>query len=182
MKSTLPFTATLLAALTVGPAASGLLSLQGAGNRASEQSRIAVTAYGDFSIVPPNLGPYLNVGTDGDLYVHDMPLVGRFQLSGTGVSIEAKFNISFSGELDVTGTGAAWFPITLTTTIDGVKTIIFEGRGNADEVNLVASGKVSLSGRGPYTGSTLELSFEEIGPGDSNTFNFRGHLLPAPRP
>jgi hypothetical protein len=141
----------------------------------------AVTAYGDFSIVPPNLGPYLLVGADGDLYLQGLPLVGRFTLNGKGISLEAKMHVNLSGELDATGTGVTWFPVTITTTIDGVKAIVFEGQGSANEVNLVAVGKISLTGRGPYEGSRLELTFEEIGPGDSNTFNFRGDLMPAPQ-
>jgi len=143
---------------------------------------IPVTAYGDFSIVPPNLGPYLIPGTDGDLYVQGLPLVGRFALTGKGLSLDAKMHVNLSGELDVTGTGVTWFPVTITSTIEGVKTIVFEGQGSANEVNLVAVGKVSLTGRGPYAGSKLELTFEEIGPGDSNTYNFQGHLTPTPRP
>jgi hypothetical protein len=142
--------------------------------------RISVTAYSDFSIVPPNLGPYIIPGTDGNLYISHAPLVGRFILGGNGVAIDGKVYIDLSGEVDATGTGAVWFPTTVTATIDGVKTILFEGRGSANEVNLVAIGQLSLTGRGPYEGMKVELTFEEIGPGDSNTFNHKGYLMPAP--
>jgi hypothetical protein len=144
--------------------------------------RTPVTAYGDFSIVPPNLGPHLIAGTDGDLYLQGLPLVGRFTLAGKGIALDAKMHISLSGELDITGSGVTWFPVTITATIDGVKTLVFEGQGSANEVHLVALGKVSMAGRGPFEGSKLELTFEEIGPGDSNTFNFHGTLRPASRP
>ena len=177
MKTTTTNRASILAGLT-------LTLLLGAASPLHAQAapkHTAVTAYGDFSIVPPNLGPYLIAGTDGDLYVHGLPLVGRFTLTGKGISLDAKMHVSLSGELDVTGTGVTWFPVTITTTVEGAKTIVFEGQGSANEVNLVAVGKVSLAGRGPHEGSQLELTFEEIGPGDSNTFNFRGDLTPAPR-
>jgi len=178
MKTTTTNRSTLLAGLT-------LTILLGAATPVhawSAPKHIAVTAYGDFSIVPPNLGPYLIPGSDGDLYVQGLPLVGRFALTGKGISLDAKMHVNLSGELDVAGTGVTWFSVTITTTIEGVKTIVFDGQGSADEVNLVATGKVSLTGRGPYEGSKLELTFEEIGPGDSNTFNFQGYLTPAPRP
>src|SRR5262245_41927183 len=95
------------------------------------RKKIAVTAYSDFAIVPPNLG-LLIPGTDGDLYSHRLPLVGRFIMSGSGVSLDAKIHFDVSGELDATGTGVFWFPTTITTTIDGVKTIIFEGQGTVN--------------------------------------------------
>lgn len=178
MKTTATNRASLLAGLT-------LTLLFGAAtplHAGPAPKHTAVTAYGDFSIVPPNLGPYVIPGTDGDLYLHGLPLVGRFILTGKGIALDAKMHVSLSGELDVTGTGVTWFPVTITTTSEGVKTIVFEGRGSANEVNLVATGKVSLAGRGPYEGSKLELTFAEIGPGDSNTFNFQGYLTPPPRP
>lgn len=177
MKTTPTNLASLLAGLTL----TLLLGTVSPLHAEAAPKRTAVTAYGDFSIVPPNLGPYLIAGTDGDLHVQGLPLVGLFTLTGKGISLDAKMHVSLSGELDVTGTGVTWFPVTITTTIDGVKTIVFEGQGSANEVNLFAVGKVSLAGRGPYEGSKLELTFEEIGPGDSNTFNFRGDLTPAPR-
>jgi hypothetical protein len=141
--------------------------------------KTAVTGYIDFSIVPPNLGPYTLPGTDGDLYVRHLPLVGKFTLAGKGITLDAKINVDFNAEFDVTGTGVAWFPVTITATVNGVKTIIFDGQGSANEVLLVSTGNVSLKGCGPYRGMKLEFSFEEIGPGDSNTYNYRGCLMPA---
>lgn len=141
----------------------------------------AVTGYIDFSIVPANLGPYTIQGTDGDLYVRHLPLVGKFTLNGRGIKLDAKVHVDFSAEFDITGTGVAWFPVTITTTLNGVKTLIFEGQGNASEVSLVSVGNVSLKGRGPYEGMNLEFRFEEIGPGDSNTYNYKGVLMPGPQ-
>ena len=145
------------------------------------RGKTEVTAYSDFSIVPANLGPYVIPGTDGDLYLHHVPLVGKFILTGKGVAIDGKVHVDLSGEMDASGTGAVWFPTTVTATIGGVKTILFEGRGSANEVNLVATGQISLTGRGPYEGMKLELTFREIGPGDSNTFHHKGYLMPAPK-
>jgi hypothetical protein len=170
----LNLTCIVIGLLTTAPA-----TLQAAPDD-SARGKIAVTAHSDFAIVPPNLGPYLIQGNDGDLYLRHLPLVGKFTLSGKGVALEAKVHVDLSGEFDATGTGPVWFPVTVTATIDGVKTILFEGRGSAYEVHLVAVGEVSLTGRGPYKGTKLELTFEEIGPGDSNTFNYRGYLIPVP--
>jgi hypothetical protein len=182
MKTTAANRAGLPAGLTLALllSASGMLRAEGQPPRGVPK-KTAVTAYGDFSIVPPDLGPYVIPGTDGELYVQGLPLVGRFNLTGRGIALEAKMHVNFSAELDVTGTGVAWFSVVITTTIEGVKTIAFEGQGSATEVNLVSTGKVSLAGRGSYEGSKLELTFEEIGPGDSNTYNFQGDLSPAPR-
>jgi hypothetical protein len=179
MKNHAIYRALNLAVLTVGlwPSASSPLR---ADPSDGPHGKIAVTAYSDFSIVPANLGPYIIPGTDGDLYLTHAPLVGKFTLTGDGVSIDGKVHLSLSGEVDATGTGTVWFPATVTATIGGVKTILFEGRGSANEVNLVATGQISLAGRGPYKGMKLELTFAEIGPGDSNTFNHKGYLAPAP--
>jgi hypothetical protein len=181
MKTTATRRAGLLAGLTLALLLNAYGTLRAEDQPQGVPRKTAVTAYGDFSIVPPNLGPNLIPGTDGDLYVQGLPLVGRFNLTGQGIALEAKMHVNYSAAFDVTGTGVGWFPVTITTTIEGVKTIVFEGQGSANEVNLVAVGKVSLAGRGPYEGSKLELTFEEIGPGDSNTYNFQGYLTPAPR-
>jgi hypothetical protein len=181
MKAITTFRLLNLAALTIGLLACAPALLRADDHHNGVRGKIAVTGYSDFAIVPPNLGPYLIPGTDGDLYLSRLPLVGKLTLAGKGVAIDGKVHLELSGELDATGTGAVWFPVTATTTINGVKTLIFEGRGSANEVNLVAAGRISMVGRGPYEGMKLELTFEEIGPGDSNTFNHKGYLMPAPR-
>lgn len=99
-----------------------------------------------------------------------------FALPARGVTINAKIHADLNGELDSTFSGVVWAPVTLTATIDGIKTIIFEGGATADTVALVSIGKIKLHGRGPYEGATLDLTFEEIGPGNSDIYNFKGHL------
>ncbi|MCZ7634729.1 MAG: hypothetical protein M5U12_00815 [Verrucomicrobia bacterium] len=143
--------------------------------------KMAVTGNFDWSIVPPNLGPFITPGTDGDLYLRHLPLVGNFTLAGKGVALDAKIHVDLNGELDGTGTGVVWGTTVITATIGGAKTIIFQGSGSADTVGLVSVGTMTLSGRGPFADSKLEFTFEEIGPGDSNTYNFQGSLTPAPR-
>lgn len=143
MKTTARNRAGLLASLILALLHNASGTLRAEGQPHGIPHKTTVTAHGDFSIVPPNLGPYVIAGTDGDLYVQGLPSVGRFNPAGKGVALE--------------------------------------GQGSASEVNLVATGMVSLAGRGPYAGSELELTFEEIGPGDSNIFNFRGYLTAAPR-
>lgn len=171
----------LAAALTVGLLACAPATLCADDHHNGVREKTAVSGNFDWSIVPPNLGPSIIPGTDGDLYLRHLALVGRFTLNGKGVAIDAKIHVDLSGELDPSGTGVVWGPGTITATIDGVKTIIFEGQGTANEVHLVAVGKMSLTGRGLYEGTQLELAFEEIGPGDSNTYTFKGALTPAPR-
>ena len=39
---------------------------------------------------------------------------------------------------------------------------------------------MSLSGRGPYEGTKLEFTFEEVGPGNSDTYTLKGQLSPEP--
>lgn len=173
----LPVLAGLALTLTSGPAN----TLQAGGDSHRGPRKTAVTGYFDWTLVPPNLGPYIIPGTDGDLYLRHLPLAGKFTLAGRGVALEAKIHVDLNGELDVAGTGVVWAPVVLTGTIDGVKTILFEGQGSANEVNLVATGRMTLSGRGPYEGANLEFTFQEIGPGDSNTYTLNGELTPAPR-
>lgn len=142
----------------------------------SKPQKDAVTGNFDWSIVPPNLTVYIIPGTDGDLYLRNMPLVGAFNLTGDKVSLQAKLSVQLSGELDATGTGVLWAPAVITATVEGVKTIIFEGQATADTVGLVSIGKATLSGRGPYEGKKLEFTFEEIGPGNSDTYTLKGQL------
>jgi hypothetical protein len=150
-----------------------------------DPARKAVTGGFDWSIVPPNLPAYIIPGTDGDLYLRNAPLVGTFALTGRGITLDptsTKISVQLSGELDPnTFNGVLWTPAVLTATIDGVKTIIFEGAATADTVGLVSTGKATLTGRGPFEGTKLEFTFEEIGPGNSDTYTLTGYLSPAPR-
>ena len=145
----------------------------------------AVTGGFDWAIVPPNLAPYIIPGTDGALYLRNAPLVGTFALTGRGITLDpatTRINVQLSGELDPnTFNGVLWAPTVLTATMDGVKTIIFEGTATADTVGLVSTGKATLNGRGPFEGTKLEFTFEEIGPGNSDTYTLAGYLSPAPR-
>lgn len=154
---------------------------EGSSRSDSAAGGIVVTGRFDWSIVPANVPPFLHVGTDGELYPRDVPLVGTFTLTGSRIAIDGKISVLLSGELDATGTGVFWFPTTLTATIDGVKTIIFQGDGQADAVGLVTTGTFSLEGRGPYAGAILEFRFEETGPGNTDTYTFRGRLTPRHR-
>jgi len=176
-KYSLPALAGLAIALTASP----FHEVEAGNDSHTSPRKTAVTGYFDWTIVPPNLGPYIIPGTDGDLYLRHLPLVGKFTLAGKGVALEAKIQVDLSGELDTSGTGVVWAPTTLTGVVNGVKTILFEGNGTADEVNLVATGRTTLTGRGPYEGTKLEFTFQEIGPGDSNTYTLEGELTPAPR-
>ena len=134
----------------------------------------------DFAIVPPNLGPYIVAIQNNEVFVRHLPLVGNFSFTANGKKVLGKIHIDLNGELDTTGTGVVWTPITITGTVEGVRTILFEGTGIANEVNLVAIGDASLQGRGPYLGTEMKFVFQETGPGDSNTFTFVGTLSPAP--
>jgi len=136
----------------------------------------------DWSIIAPNLPPYLIPGADGDLYLRNMPLVGAFSLTGDGIAITAKISVQLNGELDATGTGVVWSPAVLTATVNGVKTIIFEGSATADTVGLVSTGKATLKGRGPYEGFELEFIFEEVGGVNSDQYTYKGQLSRAPKP
>lgn len=140
----------------------------------------AVMGYIDWSLVPVNLGPYLIPGTDGDLYLRHLPLAGSFTMTGEGVSLQARIHVDLNGELDVNGNGVVWGTTVITTTIDGIRTLIFEGTGSAQEAALVSKGTMSLSGRGPYQGTKLEFLFQEIGPGNTDTYNYTGYLMPEP--
>jgi hypothetical protein len=160
-----------------------LLSLPDAASADEPRSRgprnTAVTGTFDWSIVPANfnLPGIVFPGTDGRFYVRHLPLAGVFRLAGRGVGIDARIHADLSGELDSNFSGVVWAPVTITATGDRLKPIIiFEGRAEADTVALVSVGTMTLYGRGPYEGATLELVFEEIGPGNSDTYNIRGRL------
>ena len=97
--------------------------------------RLAVTGNSDWSIVPANLTPqFVFNGTDGNFYVRHLPLVGRLTLAGLGVSIEGRINADFNSELNPTFSGPFWAPVTMTATIDGRNTTIFEGNASGHTV------------------------------------------------
>lgn len=141
---------------------------------------IAVTGNSDWSIVPASLTPpFLLIGTDGDFYIRHLPLVGKITLAGRGVSIEGKLSADFNAELDATFTGPLWAPVTMTATVNGSKTVIFEGNASGTTVGLVSVGVIKLDGRGPYEGAKLEFKFTEIGPGNTDTYSLEGTLVPG---
>jgi hypothetical protein len=154
--------------------------LSAGGTPIPSSAAIAVTGNSDWAIVPAALTPpFVFVGTDGDFYVRHLPLVGRITLTGRGVSIEGKISADFNAELDATFSGPVWAPVTLTATIDGTKTLIFEGNATGTTVGLVSVGVIKLAGRGPYEGARLEIKFTEIGPGNTDTYSLEGTLIPA---
>jgi hypothetical protein len=143
--------------------------------------RIAMAGNSDWSIVPAALTPqFVFNGTDGDFYIRHLPLVGKISLAGRGVSIEGKISADFNAELDSTFSGPLWAPVTITGTIDGSKTLLFEGNATGTTVELVSAGAIKLDGRGPYEGTRLEIEFTEIGPGNTDTYNLKGALIPGP--
>ena len=139
---------------------------------------ITVTGNFDWSIVPAALTPqFVFNGTDGELYIRHLPLVGRITLAGREVSIQGKISADFNGDLDGTFSGPVWAPVTITATVNGTSTVIFEGNALGSTVALVSTGTVKLSGRGPYKGASLEFEFTEIGPGNTDTYTLKGTLI-----
>ena len=181
MKATVKKHLTILAGLSLALLIS-LPSLLSANDKHDRGPRkTAVSGRLGWNIVPPAFTPqFLFAGTDGDTHVRHMPLVGNINLTGRGVTINGKLTADFNAELDSTFSGPLWGEVTITATIDGVKNLIFEGRFTADSVALASIGKIKLQGRGPYEGATMELRFEEIGPGNSDTYNCKGYLLGDP--
>lgn len=155
--------------------------LQAEGKPDSVPRKVEVTGAFDLSIVPPNLPPFVLAGTDGHLYLRNMPLVGKVTIAGEGFSLDGKISIELSGELDQSGTGPLWAPAVVTATIAGVKTIVFQGSATGDTVGLVSTGRAILRGRGPCEGTLLDFTFEEIGPANSDTYTLKGQLSPARR-
>ena len=144
--------------------------------------KVAVNGVGGWNVVPPNFTPqFLFAGTDGDTHIRHLPLVGDLSLTGDGVTLNGKLTVDLNGELDSTFSGPLWGEMTMTTKVDGVKTLIFAGHATADTVGLVSIGKMKLHGLGPYEGAALDLTFEEIGPGNTDTYNFKGVLIQGPR-
>ncbi len=173
---------TLLAGLSLALLVSlpGLLSANDKHDHGPRKATL--TGVGGWNIVPASFTPqFLFVGTDGETHLRYMPLVGDLNLSGDGVTLNGKLSVDLNGELDSTFSGPLWGEMTMTARIDGVKTLIFQGQATADSVGLVTIGKVKLNGMGPYEGATLDLTFEEIGPGNTDTYNFKGRLQRAPR-
>lgn len=144
-------------------------------------NRIAVTGGSDWSIIPVTLTPPFFFAPQGDdsVYIRNMPLVGRISLTGRHFALEGRISATLNGELDSTFSGPLWASITLTTTIDGVKTIIFEGNGSGPTVGLISTGVIKLEGRGPYQGSILDLEFAEIGD-NTDTYTLKGLLVQRP--
>ncbi len=143
-----------------------------------QSGRITLTGNSDWSIVPADLTTqFVFNGTDGAFYVRHLPLVGRLSFAGLGVSIDGRINADFNSELDSTFSGPFWAPVTITATINGRNTVIFEGNASGDTVGLVSAGVMKLEGRGSFEGDKLELGFTEIGPGNSDTYNLKGVLI-----
>ena len=139
---------------------------------------IAVTGNSDWSIVPAAIAPpFVFNGTDGDIYIRHLPLVGRITLSGRAVTIQGKISADFNGDLDGTFSGPLWAPVTITATVNGSKTVIFEGNALGATVGLVSTGTIKLNGRGPYEGARLEIQFKENGPGNTDTYTLNGTLI-----
>ena len=106
-----------------------------------------VTGNSDWSIVPAAIAPpFVFNGTDGDIYIRHLPLVGRITLAGRGVSIQGKISADFNAELDATFTGPVWAPVTITGTVNGSKVILFEGNASGNTVGLVSTATIKLSG------------------------------------
>src|SRR5436190_19927202 len=58
---------------------------------------IAVTGNSDWSIVPAAIAPpFVFNGTDGDIYIRHLPLVGRITLAGRASSIQGKISADFN--------------------------------------------------------------------------------------
>jgi hypothetical protein len=143
--------------------------------------KTVVTGQSDWSIIPAAFTPqFIFYGTDGDIYIRHMPLVGQIALGGGDFALQGKISADLNGELDSTFSGPLWASITITTTIEGVKTIVFEGTGSGPTVGLVSTGVIKLEGRGPFEGATLEFEFTEIGPGNTDTYNLKGVLIQPP--
>ena len=152
------------------------ISAQDGANRAPPG--IAVTGNFGWSIVPAVLTPpFVFIGTDGDFYVRHLPLVGKLSLAGRDVSIKGKISADFNGELDATFSGPVWAQVTITGTINGSKTLLFEGNATGTTVGLLSAGTIKLDGRGPFEGDRLELQFTEIGPGNTDTYDLKGTLI-----
>jgi len=170
-------------ALTLLAGSPALLLAGGQPNGVPQKT--AVSGQFNWILVPPNLPPYLIQGTDQNLYLNNMPLVGTFSLTGKGISLDpatTKISVQLSGDFDpITFSGPLWSPVVLTAKVAGVNTVIFKGSATADTVALVSVGKVTLEGYGPFEGTKLEFDFEEIGPGNSDVYNFQGTLMPAPK-
>jgi hypothetical protein len=139
---------------------------------------IAVTGNSDWSIVPAAIAPpFVFNGTDGEIYIRHLPLVGRITLAGRAISIQGKISADFNADLDGTYTGPLWSPVTITANDGGSKTVIFEGSALGNTVGLVSTATIKLNGRGPYAGARLELELTEIGPGNTDTYTLKGSLI-----
>src|SRR5262249_5636592 len=123
--------------------------------------------------------PFIFNGTDRNLYVRHLPLVGRIALAGRAVAIQGKISADFNGDLDETYSGPLWAPVTITATVNGSKAVIFEGNALGTTVGLVSRGIINLSGRGPYEGARLEIKFTENGPANTDTYTLKGNLIPG---
>jgi len=155
----------------------GTLCVTGAGG---DQGGTAVTGHSDWTIVPAAIAPpFVFSGTDGNLYVRHLPLVGRITLAGVGVSIDGKISADFNGDLDGTYSGPVWAPVTLTAIVNGRNVVIFEGNATGTTVALVSKATIKLNGRGPYEGARLVLELTEIGPGNTDTYTLKGTLTPG---
>ena len=182
MKTITSFRLVHVAALTFGLLTCGAMNVQADNQNHGARGKTAVTGGFAWTIVPSNLTPqFVFVGTDSELHIRHLPLVGPIQIVGNGINIEGKATADMNGELDATLTGVIWGEATITAKVNGVKTIIFEGRFHADTVGLISNGKVTLRGRGPYEGRTLEFDFEELGPEHTDNYTLKGALAPAPR-
>lgn len=181
MKTTAKKRLTILAGLGLALLVTlpGLLSANE--NRGRGPKMAVLSGVGGWDIVPPAFtAQFLFVDADLNTHARHMPLVGALKLTGNGVIIDSKISADFNAELDPTFSGPLWGEVTMTAKVGGINTLIFEGRANGDLVGLVGAGKIKLIGRGPYLGATLDLTFVEIGPGNTDNYNWTGRLLHFP--
>jgi hypothetical protein len=142
----------------------------------ADEAKTSITGGWAWSIMPPfsGLGEIIQLPS-GNVHLRDVAASGVFSFTGGGVALNATITASINGNLDATLSGPIYGSTILTTVIDGVETVIFEGAFVGQTVGLLSEGKVMLSGRGPYVGMSLHFCFVEVPPMD--VYTFEGYLL-----
>lgn len=137
----------------------------------------AVSGQSDWSILPPAIpSEYVTFHEDGSVTIQRMPLVGNFDLTGEGITIDATIKGILNADLDPTFSGPIYGPLVVTRKINGREIVIFEGRFFGRAAGGLSSGQILLQGRGHFAGVTIAVSFLETG-ANTETFVLTGHLF-----
>ena len=150
---------------------------------ASVVARATITIVkGHADLSDGDIGGEVQPDAAGNLHFHHFSQRGNFSLKslqGDDIVIDGKQTVVLNGKLDQSFTGPFAGTYTVSTSLEGHDTVLWEGRVHGQVVQGNFTGRIIAYGSGPFAGMLLQLDILED---DSNadTFELIGLIL-APR-